>query len=531
MGRDLRAKLIATGVLGLLVLILPGSVRAAVPCMCPPQDGLGFGLGVSDTSTDPIFCSYPAVAGEDPNDFFCTYDRSTGTLVTDNDAGLCTASAVDCPVPPPCGDNVADPGQACDGSDLHGASCPDLGFVGGTLSCTGECTFDTSACNFGSCGDGVAAGGEACDGSDLNGASCTSAGFDAGTLSCTSQCTFDVSACTTGICGDNVANPGEACDGSDLRGGSCVDFGFDGGALACSQCTLDVSGCHKCGDNVAGAGEACDGSDLKGGTCTSLGFASGTLACDQQCALDTSACIPGGICGDGVVNAAGEQCDDGSGNNGSEGSCCSSSCQAQNCSVGVAKDSFVRTNHPDSNEGANTLLAVKNNGRDRSVVAFDLSSADTADVSKATLVLTIRRNLRAWGPLGRSIEAHALNQDFSEGNGKIVRQSSPTRGSGPGVTSACSTDSDVSNILTDCSGAAAWNGGDFAAAATDSATITNTTTGEVSFDVTADVKGGKGGWLLKTKKDRRSGGLLFYSREGAAAASDPSLAPRLLLEY
>jgi hypothetical protein len=42
---------------------------------CPPEDQLGFALGEKDENADPIFCSYPAVPGEDPLDFFCTYNR------------------------------------------------------------------------------------------------------------------------------------------------------------------------------------------------------------------------------------------------------------------------------------------------------------------------------------------------------------------------------------------------------------------------------------------------------------------------
>jgi hypothetical protein len=61
---------------------------------CPPQDMLGFALGSSDTSSNPIFCSYPAVSGEDPKDFYCEYSATTGVLVTDHDAGLCAAKAV-----------------------------------------------------------------------------------------------------------------------------------------------------------------------------------------------------------------------------------------------------------------------------------------------------------------------------------------------------------------------------------------------------------------------------------------------------
>ena len=40
---------------------------------CPSQDSAGFSLGTTNYATEPIFCSYPAVAGEDANDFYCTY--------------------------------------------------------------------------------------------------------------------------------------------------------------------------------------------------------------------------------------------------------------------------------------------------------------------------------------------------------------------------------------------------------------------------------------------------------------------------
>ena len=59
---------------------------------CPSTDEAGFPLGY--TSTYPIFCSYPAFPGENPDDFYCIYNSSTGSLVTDNDAGFCPAKAV-----------------------------------------------------------------------------------------------------------------------------------------------------------------------------------------------------------------------------------------------------------------------------------------------------------------------------------------------------------------------------------------------------------------------------------------------------
>jgi subtilisin family serine protease len=48
-----------------------------------------------------------------------------------------------------CGDGIVDTGEACDGSDLDGESCTSLGYTGGTLSCSGSCTFVTSGCTSG----------------------------------------------------------------------------------------------------------------------------------------------------------------------------------------------------------------------------------------------------------------------------------------------------------------------------------------------------------------------------------------------
>ena len=42
---------------------------------------------------------------------------------------------------------IREGGEDCDQTDLGGESCTGLGFDDGTLSCTAECTFDTSMCN------------------------------------------------------------------------------------------------------------------------------------------------------------------------------------------------------------------------------------------------------------------------------------------------------------------------------------------------------------------------------------------------
>jgi hypothetical protein len=45
------------------------------------------------TMSGVYFASFPAVPGENPNDFFCTYNAPSGFLITDNDAGLCPNTA------------------------------------------------------------------------------------------------------------------------------------------------------------------------------------------------------------------------------------------------------------------------------------------------------------------------------------------------------------------------------------------------------------------------------------------------------
>ncbi|HEY2946448.1 MAG TPA: prenyltransferase/squalene oxidase repeat-containing protein, partial [Vicinamibacteria bacterium] len=145
---------------------------------------------------------------------------------------------------PFCGDGAANvPAEACDGTDLRGATCGGLGLGTGVVSCTATCALDTSGCSGPPrCGDGVINRPvEACDGGDLGGQSCLGLGLGPGTLGCSSSCTFDTSGCTAPPrCGDGVINqPGEVCDGADLGGKTCVDVGFLGGTLAChADCTL-----------------------------------------------------------------------------------------------------------------------------------------------------------------------------------------------------------------------------------------------------------------------------------------------------
>lgn len=138
-----------------------------------------------------------------------------------------------------CGNSVIDSGEACDGSSLNGQTCVTQGFSGGgTLACNSSCTgFVTSGCISALCGDNTIQGSEPCDGTNLHGRSCPTEGFFSGTLVCNSSCSgFVTTGCTN--CGNDSIQSGEVCDGTNLNGHSCVTQGYAGGTLACNAtCT------------------------------------------------------------------------------------------------------------------------------------------------------------------------------------------------------------------------------------------------------------------------------------------------------
>jgi hypothetical protein len=83
--------------------------------------------------------------------------------------------------------------NACDGAGGCDAHSPGTSCANGQGTCDGA-----GVCEVATCGDGnqTVDPGEQCDGNNLDGENCVSLGFDGGTLNCTSDCTFNTAGCT-----------------------------------------------------------------------------------------------------------------------------------------------------------------------------------------------------------------------------------------------------------------------------------------------------------------------------------------------
>ncbi len=311
-----------------------------------------------------------------------------GTLSCNTNCTFNTAACTS--VPLTCGNGVFDTGELCDGNELNSNDCTTVGggYSGGVLACSSSCTFNVAGCYGGTstCGNNAAEGGETCDGSDLNGETCVSLnyGYTGGDLGCHADCKlWDTSQCTVSapVCGDGIIEGAtEECDSSELDGAACTDFSFTGGILACTtSCLYDYTGCTSgvagwtcdpsfygnsdgcdcgcgivdpdctdstsascdycadigscdlvscananstidsannavcttatCGNNSAEGLEWCDGQDLRGFACEDLNpnYVGGTLACAGNCAFDETGCTQA-ICGDNSADGQ-EWCD------------------------------------------------------------------------------------------------------------------------------------------------------------------------------------------------------------------------------
>src|SRR5262245_61786209 len=183
-----------------------------------------------------------------------------------------------------CGDFIVDGTEQCDGPDLGGSTCADLGFPGGILRCNVDCTFNTSECQH--CPEDVDGDG------------------------------FQTSACGGPDCDDHdpLINPGvpDLCDGRD---NDCDPASADGGedplvAVACDGPDADLcpegtnsctGGAIVCSDTLLDNPDICDGLDNDCDPASPDGSEDATLGapCDGP---DTDLCNEGmRICSSGAI--------------------------------------------------------------------------------------------------------------------------------------------------------------------------------------------------------------------------------------
>jgi hypothetical protein len=176
-------------------------------------------------------------------------------------------------------------------------------------------------------------------------------------------------------------------------------------------------------------------------------------------------------------------------------------------------DTYVRQGDANQNFGTETVLRIRQTGKNRSLARFDAAEVRQA-IGQGTLVaasleLTITKNGANWSKTGRPVDVHRLTADWTE----------------TGATWNCGIDTQPANSQPDCS--PQWAGGTFQSTPTASVLHTNTLAGTVSFDVTADVSAlltgtSAYGWLLK-KRDESLSGLVEYASREAGSANAPRL--------
>jgi len=228
----------------------------------PPEicdNGLNIDAYVSSVPTANMCapgCGRPSYCGDGIPQKANLEECDNGTANNQNAYGKCQ---VNCKLGARCGDGTiqAGSGETCDDGAKNGSA---------SSNCDSTCKKK--------CGNGTVETGEQCDPGSATGANCDS------------KCQFK--------CGNGKPDPGEACD----------DGKNDGNYGGCkNDCTLAPT----CGDSSLQAPpEVCDNG------AANMSSAYGPNSCTDQC-------LPGGYCGDGVVNGA-EKCDDGK-NTGLPGSC------------------------------------------------------------------------------------------------------------------------------------------------------------------------------------------------------------------
>lgn len=176
-------------------VVLCGNAVIDAPEECDGADLNGQSCATLGFSAGTLACT-PA----------CVFDKSMCTSPSCGDATVDPGEECDC----------GDQGASCTGPQLGNQACGSLQspkgtpYAGGALACNSptSCSFNKSACTY--CGDGTRNGGEVCDGADLGGQTCAGLGFTGGgTLTCSGDCSYNTAGCQNIVCGNGQCQPGE----------------------------------------------------------------------------------------------------------------------------------------------------------------------------------------------------------------------------------------------------------------------------------------------------------------------------------
>jgi len=226
------------------------------------------------------------------------------------------------------------------------------------------------------------------------------------------------------------------------------------------------------------------------------------------------------------------------------------------------KDATLDHSAKNKNNGATWSLWVKS--QVASVIGFDVTQVDLANVQSAKLRLTVCHTpgdltfcptpSNNWPAGGGLLHVQRLDDGWerwgsghpnptntpAEGNGNNFPIDNNPRGTGAGATWNCAIDANIANEGRDCTSVDFWNAGlNFDGPERPSTTLLTNNMPDgtiVEFDVTADVQAGMGPldttymtWFLRKVPNTGSGEAFFYSIQGAQQKGNPALAPQLII--
>jgi hypothetical protein len=196
---------------------------------------------------------------------------------------------------------------------------------------------------------------------------------------------------------------------------------------------------------------------------------------------------------------------------------------AQTVTLQASADTTLKQGNPNKSFGGEPTLILKEGGS-RVLIRFDPAAIAAAvgggSLASAQLQVFLGANAGNWGTTGRTVDIYQLTTAWTEAGATWNCASDPNPGhAGAGCT----------NPWAGGTPAQGANGASGDGEATDTAVITNSTSGWVQFDVTSDVAAflagtANDGWLIQKTDEGQAGRIDLVSREGTAG-----FGPKLIL--